>query len=37
MRPDPNKTWSKGQCGGVAIDYGKLTTKNELKSSDVGC
>jgi len=35
MRLNPNKTWSKGQCEGVAIDYGKSTTKNEFKSSDV--
>jgi len=37
MRPNPSKTWSKGQCGSVAIDYGKSTTNNKFRSSDAGC
>ncbi len=34
---NPNKTWSKGQCGGITIDYGKSTTKNKLRNFDAGC
>jgi hypothetical protein len=35
MRPNPSKAWSRGQCGGVAIDYS--ITENELINSDAGC
>ncbi len=34
---DPSKAWSKGQCGGITINYGKFTSKNEFINSDVGC
>jgi len=37
MKPNPSKAWSKGQCGGVAIDYGKSIIENELMNSDSGC
>jgi hypothetical protein len=36
MRLDPSKAWSKGQCGGITINYGKSIAKNELRSFDVG-
>jgi len=29
-------TWSRGQCGGVAIDYGKCITKDEPINNDEG-
>ncbi len=36
-KPNPSKAWSRRQCGGLAIDYGKFITKNELRNSDAGC
>jgi hypothetical protein len=36
-RLNPNKTWSKDQCVGVAIYYGKYITKNEPIYNDEGC
>jgi hypothetical protein len=32
-RPNLNKAWSKGQCGSIAINYGKFVIKDELKNS----
>ncbi len=37
MRPNPSKTWSRGQCGGITIDYGKSTTRNEFRNVDARC
>jgi hypothetical protein len=36
MRPNPSKAWSRGQCGSIAINYGKFVTEDELRNFDVG-
>ncbi len=36
-RLNPNKAWSKGQCGSIAINYGKFVTEDELKNFDARC
>ncbi len=36
MRPNPSKAWSKGQCGSIAINYGKFVAKGEFKNFDAG-
>jgi hypothetical protein len=36
MKPNPSKTWSRGQCGSIAINYGKFVAEDELKNSDAG-
>jgi hypothetical protein len=34
MRFDLNKVWSRNQCGGITIDYGKYVAQYELRRYD---